>query len=123
MAETGLKLRCPLGDCRSFKTTAPSPGVTAGEPDLIGATVGVYAQPAATGEEVAFLYGIPKIRVPKRVGTTYGLLAAGAKVYFDHAALDFSSDTSGNLWSGICLEAAAAADTDILIELLGNMAV
>jgi hypothetical protein len=121
MAETGLKLRtaAPSGDWRSFVVAAPSPGVTAGEPDLIGATVGVYAQAAATGEDVAFIYHAEKVEVTKRTGTTYGLIVAGAKVYFDHAAADFSSDTSGNYCCGICVKDTTAAGTTMLIDLDG----
>jgi predicted RecA/RadA family phage recombinase len=103
----------------SFIVTAISPGVTAGQADYIHDTVGVYATAADTGEEVAFIYRACKIRVPKRTGSTNGILEAGDKVYFDHAAADFSNDSSGNVLCGICLEAAGAADTTILIDLFG----
>jgi predicted RecA/RadA family phage recombinase len=119
MAETGLKLRCDGARQESFIVTAISPGVTAGQADLVHDTVGVYAQTAATGEEVAFIYRACKILVPKRVGSTNGILEAGDKVYFDHAAADFSNDSSGNVLCGICLKAAGAADTTMLIDLFG----
>jgi predicted RecA/RadA family phage recombinase len=121
MAETGLKLRSglPGENWRSFKTTAPSPGVTAGEPDLIGATVGVYAQTAATGEDVALIYHAEKIEVPKVVTTAYGIFTAGDKVYFDHSAAKFTKATSGTYLCGICVADAAVAATSVLIDLDG----
>lgn len=121
--ESGLKLRCPLGDCGAFTVAAGSGGVLAGQPDLIHDTVGVYVTSKDAGEDVAFIYRAPKIRVPKRVGSTYGILEGGDKVYFDHAAADFSSDSSGNVLCGICLKAAGAADADILIELAGYIGI
>ena len=122
--DTGLKLRtaAPSGDWRSFIVTAPSGGVVQGQADLVHDTVGVYMQDADAGEDVAFCYHAEKVEVPKRTGSSYGILEAGDKVYFDHAAADFSSDTSGNLLAGICLKAAGAADTVVLIDLLGNRA-
>lgn len=124
MAEIGLRLRtaAPSGDWRSFIVCAPSPGVTRGQPDLIEDTVGVYAQDAATGADVAFIYHAEKIEVPLRAGSSYGLLEAGDKVFFDHVAQDFSADSSGNLWCGICLKATAIGDTYVLIDLKGDKA-
>lgn len=124
MAETGLKLRtaAPSGDWRSFPVIALTPGVCAGDPDLIHDTVGVYAQDADTGETVAFIYHAEKIEVPLRTGSAYGLLNAGDKVFFDHGSLDFSSDSSGNLWCGICLKDTLVTDTTILIDLKGDKA-
>lgn len=117
MAESGLMLRCDGARYESFTVVAPSPGVVAGQADLIHDTVGIYAQDAATGEDVAFIYRACKVLVPKRAGSTYGILEAGDKVYFDHAAADFSNDNSGNVLCGVCLKAAGAADTTMLIDL------
>jgi hypothetical protein len=124
MAETGLRLRtaAPSGDWRSFVVAAPSPGVVAGQMDLIHDTVGVYMQDAATGVDVTFCYHAEKIEVPKILGSTYGIFAAGDKVFFDHTNADVESDSSGNLWCGICVKAAGAADTYVLIDLKGDKA-
>jgi Uncharacterized conserved protein (DUF2190) len=121
MAEAGLKLRtaAPNGDWRSFVMTAISPGVTAGQMDLIGATVGVFAQLAATGEKVAFIYHAEKIEVPKVVTTAYGIFVAGDKVYFDHAAAKVTKATSGTYLCGICVKDAGVAATSVLIDLDG----
>jgi predicted RecA/RadA family phage recombinase len=121
MTETGLKLRtaCPNGDWRSFVVTAPSGGVTRGQMDLIHDTVGVYAQDADAGEDVAFIYHAEKIVVPKSVTTGAGVFVAGDKVYFDHADAEVNSSSGSNYLCGIALEDAALADTEVLIDLDG----
>jgi predicted RecA/RadA family phage recombinase len=121
MAETGLKLRtaCPNGDWRSFVVTAPSGGVTRGQMDLIHDTVGVYAQDADAGEDVAFIYEAEKIVVPKSVTTGAGEFSAGDKVYFDHADEEVNNDSGSNYMCGIALEDAAVDDTEVLIDLHG----
>jgi hypothetical protein len=124
MAETGLKLRtaAPSGDWRSFVVVALTPGVTRGQMDIIHDTVGVYAQDADTGEDVAFIYHAEKIVVPKEEGSTNGIIYAGDKVFFDHGNAEVTTDASGNLWCGIALEDAGAADCEILIDLKGDKA-
>lgn len=121
MAETGLKLRtaAPNGDWRSFKAVAVTPGATAGQMDLIEDTVGVYAQTAATGEDVAFIYHAEKILVPKSTASGAGVFTAGDKVYFDHADEEVNSSSGGNYLCGICVKDAALADTEVLIDLDG----
>jgi predicted RecA/RadA family phage recombinase len=121
MAETGLKLRtaCPNGDWRSFIVTAPSGGVTAGQMDLIEDTVGVYAQNADAGAEVAFIYHAEKISVPKSVVTGAGEFEVGDKVYFDHADANVNNDSGSNYLCGICLKKPALSDTEVLIDLDG----
>jgi len=121
MAETGLKLRTcvPNGDWRSFVVTAPSGGVTRGQMDLIEDTVGVYAQDADAGEDVAFIYHAEKIRVPKSTTTGAGEFTAGDKVYFDHADEEVNNDSGSNYMCGIAVEDADVADEDVLIDLDG----
>lgn len=121
MAETGLKLRtaCPNGDWRSFVVTAPSGGVTAGQMDLIEDTVGVYAQTADAGEDVAFIYEAEKILVPKSTTTGAGEFTAGDKVYFDHTDEEVNNDSGSNYLCGICVKDADVDDTEVLIDLHG----
>jgi hypothetical protein len=122
MAEIGLKVRTDGQRFESFNAVALTPGVVAGQMDLIHDTVGVYAQTAATGEDVAFIYNCKKIVVPKEEGSTNGIISAGDKVFFDHANAEVTADSSGNLWCGIALEDAGAADCEILIDLKGDKA-
>jgi predicted RecA/RadA family phage recombinase len=116
-----MKLRtcAPNGDWRSFKATAPSPGVEAGQWDLIEDTVGFYMQAAATGEEVAFCYHAEKVEAPKSVTTGAGEFTAGDKVYFDHADAEMNNDSGGNYMCGIALKDAAVDDETVLIDLDG----
>ena len=121
MAETGLKLRtaAPSGDWRSFLVVAPSGGVTKGQMDLIHDTVGVYAQDADAGEEVAFIYHAEKIVVPKHHATAGPAFDAGDKVFFDHPNAEVNTTAGGYYLCGIALVAAAALDTEVKIDLDG----
>jgi len=121
MAETGMKLRtaAPNADWRSFKVTVSTPGVTAGQWDLIHDTVGFYMQDADAGEEVAFCYHAEKVMAPKSVVSGAGEFEVGDKVYFDHADAEMNNDSGGNYMCGICVKASALADTEVLIDLDG----
>jgi hypothetical protein len=121
MAETGMKLRtcAPNGDWRSFVVTAPSGGVTAGQWDLIGDTVGFYMQDADAGADVAFCYHAEKVMAPKSIVSGAGEFDAGDKIYFDHADANMNNDSGGNYMCGICAKTPALADTEMLIDLDG----
>lgn len=101
--------------------TVPSGGVTAGQMDLIHDMVGVWAETKDAGETCAFIYQADKILVPKGTGST-AIFAAGDKVYFDHADENVNESSGGNTLCGRTLEAAVAADTEILITLNGHVA-
>jgi len=124
MAEIGLKLRtaAPSGDWRSFVVTAETPGAVAGAMDLIHDTVGVYAQNADDGEEVAFIYHAEKIVVPKSTTTGAGEFDAGDKVFYDPTDHEVNNDAPGNLWCGIALEKVGVDDCEVLIDLKGDKA-
>jgi predicted RecA/RadA family phage recombinase len=121
MAETGLKLRtaAPSGDWRSFIVTAPSGGVTRGQMDLIHDTVGVYAQDADVGEDVAFIYHAEKIVVPKAAATSGPAFEAGDKVFFDHPNAEVKTTSGGYYLCGIAVKPAAALDIEVEIDLDG----
>ena len=86
---------------------------------LIGATVGVYMQTAATGVTVAFCYHAEKIMVPKSVVSGAGEFEVGEKVYFDVADANVNNDSGSNYMCGICVKKPALADTEVLIDLDG----
>ena len=121
MAETGMKLRtcAPNGDWRSFKVTAPSGGVTAGQWDLIEDTVGFYMQTVDADEEVAFCYHAEKVTAPKSTTTGAGEFTAGDKTYFDHADAEMNNDSGSNYECGIALKDATVSETEVLIDLDG----
>lgn len=124
MTETGMKLRAgePGENWRSFKAVAPSGGVVRGQMDLIHDTVGFYMQDADAGADVAFCYHAEKVVVPKLTVSGTDIFEAGDKVYFSHADAAVTATHGANLWIGIALEAKAAADAEIKIDLLGNKA-
>lgn len=121
MAETGLKLRtaAPSGDWRSFIVVAPSGGVTKGQMDLIHDTVGVYAQDADAGEDVAFIYHAEKIVLPKDNHSGGPVFAAGDKIFFDHPNAELNTTAGGYYLCGIAIKAATATDTEVECDLDG----
>lgn len=124
MAETGLRLRtaAPSGDWRSMILTAPSGGVSKGQMAKIQNTVGFYMQDADAGVDVAFCYHAEKIEVPKLQVSGTDIFAAGQKVYFSEADAAVTATAGSNLWTGIALKAATAADEYVLIDFKGDKA-
>jgi len=120
MAETDFKLRSQVFS--SMRVTAPSPGYTAGQMVKIEDTVGVIVEAADTGDEAVLVYKAEKIVVPKDITSGQNTFAAGDKVYFDATDENVNSESSGNTLCGRALEAAVAADTEVLIELDGTSA-
>jgi predicted RecA/RadA family phage recombinase len=107
---------------RSFDYTVPSGGVTAGAMDKIQDTVVVFAETKTVGEIVAAIYQADKILVPKYAATGYAIVQ-GEKVYYnDYLNKVVADTTSGNTLCGRCMEAADADDTEVLIDLSGNIA-
>jgi len=106
---------------RSIDLTVPGGGVTKGQMDLIEGLVGVWAETKAAGLICAFIYQADAILVPKGIGST-SIFAAGGKVYFDHADANVNESSGGNTLCGRALEAAIAADTEVLIDLEGHLA-
>jgi predicted RecA/RadA family phage recombinase len=98
--------------------TAPSGGVVSGQMDLIHDTVGVYMTDADADEQVAFLTQADKILLPK-AAVSPTAFSAGDKVYFDHADEELNESSSGNTLCGRAIEAAAAADTEVLVAFNG----
>lgn len=116
MALTGLQLRS--SHWQAMTLTVPSGGVVSGQMDLIHDTVGVYMTDADAGDLVAFLTQADKILLPKDVVST-DVFAAGDYVYFDHADAKVNASSSGNTLCGRVLEAATAADTEVLVAFNG----
>lgn len=118
MAETNLKLRSK--NFKSVIITAPTAGYTAGQLVAVEGIVGVVAETVTVGKETALIYQCDKIVVAKRAGT--GLtLAVGQKVYFRSAGPDVTGASTGNTLCGRCTKAAAATDTTVEIDLMGNV--
>ena len=106
---------------REMPLTVPTGGVTKGQMDLIHNMVGVWAETKDAGETCAFIYQADKILVPKGTATA-DVFDAGDYVYFDHAGEEVNAASSGNTLCGRALEAADAADTEMLVDLEGHLA-
>jgi predicted RecA/RadA family phage recombinase len=76
----------------------------------------VAVNTALANVENAYVY-LGKAIFPKVAGTAF---APGDKCYWDAAAGNITKVTSGNTLCGMCLEAAALADTTIVFMLYPN---
>lgn len=113
---TALKLRSP--NFKSVKVTAPSAGYTAGQMTKIEDTVGVIVETKTLGQETALIYQCEKIVVPKSTGVTF---AIGDKVYFSASAAKVTSVASGNTLCGRALAVGGTNDTELEIDLNGDL--
>lgn len=99
---------------RVITVTAPSGGIASGAGFLIGSLFGIASKAAAEGETVAMetvgVYSLPKAS---------GALSQGAKVYWDNAAKNITSTTSGNSLVGVAATAAASGDALVEVRLNG----
>lgn len=95
--------------------TAPTGGVTSGVAVQIGQLLGIPAVTAAEGEtfacQVVGVFDVPK--------TAAEAWTEGALVYFDSAAGEFTTVSTGNLLAGAAVAAAAGADATGRIRLNG----
>lgn len=86
--------------------TAPSGGVTAGTPVLIGALVVIpCVSVAQTVQFSAYVTGV--FEVPKATGDAWG---EGEKVYWDVGDTNFNQSASGNTLVGVAAAAAGSSD-------------
>ncbi len=118
MAETNLKLRSK--NFKSVKITAPTAGYTAGQLVAVGSLVGVVVDTVTVGEETSLIYQCDKIVVAKRAGTGI-TFTVGTKVYFRSAGPDVTNASTSNILIGRATEAAGATDTEVEIDLMGNV--
>lgn len=113
----GLELRNP--NWKSFKTTAPSGGYSAGDMVKVNDTIGVIVEDASAGNDAVLIYSAEKIVVPKATGSGIAF-SEGSKVYYDASAKKVTNSASGTTLVGIALESAGASDTTVLIDLDGT---
>lgn len=106
------KLRSPIGECHTF--VAASGTRTAGTPVIVEDVL-VYPLETTTSAVGVVAYEIPKVLVNKLAE----IWAAGVKVFWD--GTNFTIDDSGTTETpvGVCVEAAAATDSEGLIHFVG----
>lgn len=99
----------------SLTLTAPSGGVTASVPLLIGALLIVPHNTAAQGEpfegERVGVHTLPK--------ATSQAWTEGAKLYWDNTAKNITTTASGNTLVGVASAAAGSSDTTGVVLLDG----
>lgn len=96
--------------------TAPTGGVTAGTPVLIGALLVVPRTSVAVGLPFdGDACGVHKL-MPKATGQTW---AEGALLYWDNTAFKFTTTATANTRVGSAVVAAASGDTTGTVRLDG----
>jgi predicted RecA/RadA family phage recombinase len=122
MAETLLNMRSDR--FKSLQVTTASPGITAGKlTALAGGLVGVAAETEDTGDVGVIIYKCDKIVVEKGAGTGK-TITQGAYVYYNPTdGKVYKDSATSRRKCGVALEAAAAEDTEVLIELDGTMGI
>lgn len=107
---------------QQIKSTAPTGGVTKGDFFLTGDTWGLAFQGQATyGQPVTAIIVCEHLTAPKSTGTGNDI-AVGKNVYLN-ITTKVVSDTKGvgDIWVGVCLIAATAADTRVNISFDGRV--
>ena len=128
--ESGLKLRTKLESAKtlSFTNAATNATYSAGGMTVIGSTVGVVIENVGTsgqamsdtypnGPDGVLVYEAEKVVLPKATGTGDSF-AVGTRIYYDAAAKNVTSTSTGNTLCGRALEAAGTADTEVLADLM-----
>lgn len=116
MSATNLKMRSP--NFKSVQVLTPTAGYTAGQMVKIQQLVGVIVETTTVGQYAVLVYNAEKIVVPKKTGVTF---AIGAKVYFSPGDAAITSVTSGNTLCGRALAVGGTSDTELEIDLAGEV--
>ncbi len=95
---------------------AHSAGVAAGDVIVSNGNVLIAVNTALINVLNAYVY-LGKVTLPKVAGTAF---VPGDKGYWDAGAGNITKVTAGNTLAGICIEAAALADTTIVFMLFPN---
>jgi len=122
---TDFKLRSDTErDTYNEVKVTTSAGITAGYMDDLEDIVGVYVNTSTSGNDNVLVYEASKIVVPC-VAITTGVLAdytVGSIIYFDDTNDEVTAIAMGNTACGIVVEAGAIGDDEIMIHLMGALA-
>lgn len=111
---TGI-VRGGAGHPRTLKYTNSS-AVAAGDVVVINGNVCVAVNAYAANAEGVYVFR-GRVEFPKEASLA---IAPGEVGYWVAAAGNVNKTSAGNTKIGICVEAAAAADTVVLMELMNN---
>jgi len=105
----------PRGGVTTNRTLKLAHSAAVADSDLIlnNGQVLVSQSVAAQNVEGVFIFSGP-VEVPKEAPL---VIAVGDVVYFVAAANNVNKTSAGNTKAGVCIQAAASADTVVLIEL------
>ena len=93
---------------------APTGGVVSGAPVLIGS---ILVVPLVTAAETEVFAG--QVVGVFEVAKATGVIAAGAKVYWNATNSNLTTTASGNTLVGVAVEAAASGDATVKVRLDG----
>ena len=109
------KVQGSIEDIRTLKYTNSS-AVAAGEILVLNGNVTVAVAAVAANGTGAYVFR-GRVEFPKEAPLA---IAPGEKVYYVAGAGNCNKTSSGNTLVGIAVEAAASADTTVLVELAEN---
>ena len=104
-----------IEDVRTLKYSNAS-AVTAGDIVVLTGSVVVAVATALANAAAAYVFR-GRVAFPKEAALA---VVPGDKVYYVTAAGNCNKTSAGNTLVGIAVEAAAAADTTVLVELTNN---
>ena len=127
-----LRTATPMGDWRTFKFTVEETDGWDGIADaraagtswlyLVQDAVGALLETTAFGDEGVLVYHAEKIKVPKLTEST-DIFLPGDRVYWDPTTRCVTPTyDSAYYWIGMATEPAAAADSEVEIDLKGDHA-
>lgn len=114
----GLRLFCPLEQCKTIEVAAPVGGYTAGTLVLHEGVIGVPYKTVAEAATAVLIYDARDIEVPC-VAAGAGNFPVGAKVYYDATNLEVTEVGSGNTFCGIVMVKPATGEEKVRIAILG----
>lgn len=109
------KVRGSINDVRTLKYNNAS-AVAAGDILVLNGNVTVAAAAASANADGAYVFR-GRVEFPKEAALA---IAPGEKCYYVTANGNCNKTSAGNTLVGIAVEAAAGADTTVLVELNNN---
>lgn len=113
-------LRCKIEDCHVLQATVPSPGVTAGDMDMVEDTIYFWLSDGDTGDTGVKVIEAERVILPAASAATFSV---GDYVYYDDSTNDLNGTGAGRYRCGICRVAKVALETTVEVDFYGNDAI